>query len=128
MGTLWSKKWAGSVLLGIASLHLVFTLALGAGLVSEPQLAGKPPLLRMTPGFGSAQPYDLLALTVFWSLFFGLTLAILAVLIRALEKRDVAIPRAVGGLLLAMCATGAVLVPAGGFWLALLPAARLTTG
>lgn len=120
------KRWAGSVLLGMAGLHTGFVILLASGAIADAQmrqLAGnQAPLLQMTPGFGSAQPSNLLLLTLFWSMFFGLALAILAVLIIQLERRQLQVPPLVGLLLMALCLVGGVLVPVSGFWFGVFPA------
>lgn len=120
------KNWAGSVLLGIAGLHTAFVILLASGAIADEQmrqLAGdRAPLLQMTPGFGSAQPSNLLLLTLFWSMFFGLALAILAVLIIQLERRQLQVPPVVGLLLLTLCLVGGVLAPVSGFWFGVFPA------
>ena len=117
---------AGTILIAIAGLHIAFVLALGSGLLQDAQMRelvdDRAPLLMMKPGFGSAQPPNLLLLTLFWSLFFGVALATLGVLIRAVEQRRSTVPRSVGGLLLGMCLLGAILVPVSGFWFGLVPA------
>ena len=83
---------------------------------------GPAPLAQMTPGFGSADPPKLAALTFFWSISFGLALLVVGVLVRDLDRRGQPVPRVVGALLLGMAVVGAVLVPASGFWL-VIPAA-----
>ena len=97
-----AKSVAGTLLTAIAGLHIAFVLVLGSGLIADPQMrelvGDQAPLLMMRPGFGSDQPANLLLLTLFWSLFFGFTLAILGVFIREVERRGDAVPRVVGAL------------------------------
>ena len=120
-------SWAGTILIVTALLHLTFvTLVLGTGLLPNVQLrefvGDRAPLTMLRPGFGSQQPANLLLLTLFWSLAFGLALLIVGLLVRALERRGDVVPRSVGLLLLGLCSAGAVLVPASGFWFGIVPA------
>jgi hypothetical protein len=123
-------RWRGNALIAVAGLHSLFVLALATGAVSDPQMnaetGGVAPLLLMKPGFGSARPYNLVALTLFWSLFFGLLLATFGAVVRELERAEQDVPRVAGGFLLVICGVGAVLVPFSGFWFALAPAWSLS--
>jgi hypothetical protein len=119
------RAWRGTTIAGVASLHTLFALVVASGVVLPPEVLaeiGGAPLLAMRPGFGSADPPNLAALTFFWSISFGLALVGVGLLVREVEGRGQPVPRAVGGLLLAMAAVGAVLVPVSGFWLLLPPA------
>jgi hypothetical protein len=120
------RTWRGPSIIGIALLHTAFTLVVASGVLFDAEtlasVGGVAPLAQMTPGFGSAQPPKIAALTFFWSIFFGLALTILGVLVRDLEQREQPIPHLAGWLLLAMGVLGGILVPVSGFWL-VLPAA-----
>jgi hypothetical protein len=123
------RPWAGTALLGIALLHVTFVLVLGSGAIRNPQMSewvgNRAPFVLMRPGFGSDQPSNLLLLTLFWSLFFGLVLAIVGALVRHIERSGNEVPRYVGGVLFGLGLVGAVLVPASGFWFVLVPAWKL---
>ena len=124
------RSWRGSSITVVAVLHTVFTLLVASGALLPPELlelaGGTAPLGRIRPGFGSAEPPDLPALAFFWSLAFGVGLATLGLLVRDVERRGERVPRTVGVLLLVGAAVGAALIPAGGFWLLLVPAFSLS--
>lgn len=122
------RAWRGTVIAAVATLHTAFAGVVASGIVLAPELLaeiGGAPLLAMTPGFGSADPPNLAALAFFWSIAFGVAMFLVGLLVRDLERRDQRVPRGVGGVLLVAAAVGAVLIPAGGFWLLLPPAFSL---
>lgn len=115
------QRWRGPSIVAVAVLHTTFALVVASGVGFTPEMlasvGGSPPLTQMTPGFGSDQPPNLGALTFFWSIFFGLAMVVVGLLVRDVERRGERVPGAVGGLLLVMATLGAVLVPVSGFWL-----------
>ncbi|MCA9491229.1 MAG: hypothetical protein KC621_14965 [Myxococcales bacterium] len=122
-------RWRGRALVAIAGLHTAFSAMIAAGVGFTPELleaaGGSAPLTRMLPGMGSVQPPDMPALAMFWSMAFGAAIGLLGLLIDQLERDGVRVgaPVVVGLLLLGV--VGAVLVPAGGFWLVLPVAVSL---
>ncbi|MFO0675759.1 MAG: DUF6463 family protein [Polyangiaceae bacterium] len=102
-----STPWRGLTLQALALLHVLFVLLLG--------LHEGDAWLRLRPNFGSANPPDLLLLTLFWSLVFGFALFVVGAVVRTLERAHLAVPRSVSALLLALGLFGTVLAPASGF-------------
>lgn len=123
------KTWRGAFIVAVAGAHTAFTAVVASGVAFTPEMmqaaGGSAPLTRMTPGFGSAEPFDLPALAFFWSLCFGAAIGLFGLAIRALERRG-PVPRSLGVALLALSLVGGVLAPASGFWLLLVPAWSLT--
>jgi hypothetical protein len=62
---------------------------------------------------------------VFWFLFWGVMMFLLGQLISSIEKRGMRPPGFIGWELMASSFVAALLMPAGGFWLVLLPAFML---
>lgn len=119
-------RWAGSALIAIASIHTAVGLLGGLRWLPDPEMdrfaGSRVPLLELKPGFALAGDVDLLPLTVFWFLFFGFALLPLGFLLRHLEKIELPVPRSIGIQLMFLAGAGAILLPASGFWLVLLPA------
>jgi hypothetical protein len=105
---------AGSLVSGIAVIHL------GVGL-----LLAQPPLRAiLADGVVGAVDPHIDRMAIFWFMFFGLLLLLLGEVLRAWES--VATPPArIGYGLGALSLAGGLLIPASGFWLALLPAVLL---
>lgn len=105
---------AGTLVMGIAVVHC----AVGVGLA-------KAPLLEIAAqGFVGAVEADLERIAVFWFMFFGFLLLLLGQALRAWE-RVARLPAGVGYGLGALCLAGAIMIPASGFWLGLVPAALI---
>lgn len=113
----------------IAVLHTGFSAMIAAGVGYTPELlataGGSAPLSRMVPGMGSVQPPDMPALAMFWSMAFGVVTGLLGLTIDQLERDGVRVSLPVVGGLLMLGVVGAVLVPAGGFWLVIPVAGSL---
>jgi hypothetical protein len=101
------KTWRGTSLTAIAALHVAFTLFLGL----SDATGTSAPLASARPGVGSAQPPDVLLLMLLWSIFFGVALAILGLVIRGVEAKGGRIPVLAGGLLVLLCVFGCALMP-----------------
>lgn len=81
-----------------------------------------PYMLEMLRGglFNTVKGMTLAATT--WFFLFGLSLALMAVPLHALEKAGVALPKSFGWGLLGLAALGVLLMPDSGFWLVFPPA------
>lgn len=121
--------WRGRVLVAIAALHCAFTIMLGSTATSDPKLqpytGAESPWAGLHPGFGSDLPPRLWLLSLVWSLFFGVTLALLGGLVHSVERSGTTVPRAFSTALLLLALVGAVLMPASGFWFVALVAAAM---
>lgn len=115
--------------MGVAALHCAFVAVLGSGANRDASLerytGPGAAWSRLHPGFGSNIPPDLFLLSLFWSLMFGLALLTVGLLVNALERAEVAVPRSVSVGLFAASLFGAACAPASGFWFVLLIAASL---
>ncbi|MES2820002.1 MAG: DUF6463 family protein [Pseudomonadota bacterium] len=112
------RAWIGHCLMGVAVLH---TLAAGF-LFADPLLdiarEGIFDSINRDPRKGQAV----------WFVMFGALLALLALAVTALERRDDrATLQAVGVGLLLLAALGIVLMPTSGCWLAIPPGIALLT-
>ena len=110
------QAWEGPWLLAVAAVHTLFGLLVFA------------PVLRamLAQGWIDTVGTDPLRGAVSWFLLFGLPLALLALCIRPLRQAGQARRlRLLGWGLLGLCAAGASLMPASGFWLVLPPALSL---
>lgn len=119
------QTWAGIAILVIAGVHTTFGLLGGLRILPDPEMqrlvGERVPLLELQPAALGAAP-TLASLTMLWFLFFGVALVPLGALVRHLEKRDVPVPHFVGYQLIALSLSGALFLPASGFWFALIPA------
>lgn len=113
--------WRGPALVVIAALHTAFNALVASGAGYTPELmevaGGSPPLSRLVPGVGSANPPDMPALAFFWSLSFGVAMALIGLLVLDVERQGGRASTVTGALLLALAVVGAALAPASGFWL-----------
>ncbi|TPV93007.1 MAG: hypothetical protein B7733_22870 [Myxococcales bacterium FL481] len=104
-------------------------MLLGARVLPDPQLQARVGdrviLFDLQLLMGSSA--DFVTLTLFWFLFFGFALAPFGALMRHVE-RERELPRFVGLHLAALGLGGGLLLPASGFWFALLPAFNVLTG
>jgi Family of unknown function (DUF6463) len=112
------------MLLAIAALHQVVGLAIGLGLDPNVRFEGTPPLRGMwADGVFASVGMNFARVGIAWFLLFGCALALVGLLAHQVERQGFGLPIAfllgLGGL----CAVGVFLMPASGFWLALLPLA-----
>lgn len=121
--------WRGRALVAIAALHCAFTVMLGSTAASDPKfqpyVGTESPWAGLHPGFGSDLPPKLWLLSLVWSLFFGVTLALLGGLVHSVERSGTTIPRPLSIALLLFAVLGAVLMPVSGFWFVALVAAAM---
>ncbi len=126
------RRWAGTALLVIATIHTAFGVLAGLRILPDPEmqrLAGdRAPLLELTPGFGVLSEVQPLPLLMFWFLFFGFALYPLGFLVRHLERKGERVPYFVGLQLLALGIGGGIMLPASGFWTVLVPAYNILRG
>jgi hypothetical protein len=112
----------GAMLLGIAALHQVVGLAIGLGLDPKVKFNGPPPLRAMwADGVFASVGLDLGRIGISWFLLFGFALALVGLLAHQVERHGIALPLGFFTGLGGLCAIGVFLMPASGFWLALLP-------
>lgn len=112
------RAWIGHCLMGVAVLH---TVAAGF-LFADPLLD----ILRL--GIFDSINHDPHKGRAVWFVMFGALLAVLALAVTALERRDDrATLQAVGVGLLLLAALGIVLMPTSGCWLAIPPGIALLT-
>ncbi|MFZ6658321.1 DUF6463 family protein [Undibacterium sp. TJN19] len=110
------KVWIGPCLLVIAGVHTLF-----AGLIY-----GDVFLHMLERGVFNTVNRDPQRSAATWFLLFGLVLALLALTITTLEKKqDFPEARKLGIGIFLLCAFSIVLIPASGFWLAIPPAIAL---
>lgn len=110
------RAWIGHCLMGVAVLH---TLAAGF-LFADPLLD----ILRL--GIFDSINHDPRKGQAVWFVMFGALLALLALAVTSLERRDdTATLQAVGVGLLLLAALGIVLMPTSGCWLAIPPGIAL---
>jgi hypothetical protein len=113
----------GKALLLIGALHEAVGIAAGVGALPPPD--GPPRnLFReiIAAGVVAAIESDRLRTVLFWYLFFGLVLLMLGWTLDRWELRGDTLPASVGWQLAALALMGGLLIPASGFWLALVPA------
>lgn len=112
------RAWIGHCLMGVAVLH---TLAAGF-LFADPLLD----IVRL--GIFDSINHDPTKGRAAWFVMFGALLALLALTVTSLERRDdTATLQAVGIGLLLLAALGIVLMPTSGCWLAIPPGIALLT-
>lgn len=110
------KIWIGRWLIGVAVLHTLFGLAMGA-----PVLAGVG-----RRGVFNSVGNDPLAGMVAWFLLFGAIMALLGMAVSMLERAaQFKGARALGIGTGLMTLAGVILMPVSGFWLAFPPAIAL---
>jgi hypothetical protein len=105
---------AGSVVSSIALLHC----AVGVALAWQPLRA-----ILADGAIGAVDPH-LDRMAAFWFMFFGFLLLLLGEALRLWEG-SAKLPARVGYGLLALCGTGALIMPISGFWLGVVPAALI---
>jgi len=112
--------WRGRAIFAVAVLHCAFVVLLGSGMLNDPKLepytGSGAAWSSLRPGFGLDFPPKLFLLSLFWSLFFGLALALVGLLVHELEIAATQVPRSFAGALLGIALTGGVLAPVSGFW------------
>lgn len=112
----------GKALLLIGVLHEAVGIAAGIGALP---LSDGPPrnLFReiVAAGVIGAVEVDRARTVLFWYLFFGLLLLMLGFALDRWEVRGDRLPASVGWQLVILAVGGGLLIPASGFWLALLP-------
>ena len=109
------RAWAGPWLMGVAAVHTAFAAVVFA----------QPLQTLFERGVWNSVGQDPMLGAVVWFVLFGLVLALLGGAVSALERagaQGLAPLRRLGAGLLAMVLLGIVLMPASGFWLALVPA------
>jgi len=119
------RRWAGAAILVIAACHTLFGLLLTARLIPDPgfdALVGERNVLVELLTAWSWAPTDPILVSMFWFFFFGFAFLPLGLLVRALEKKEVEIPKGVGFSLGVLGVAGGLCLPASGFWLVLAPA------
>jgi hypothetical protein len=99
-------------LLAVAGLHVVLGVVAGRARLGSM-------LERGWNGLGNAAAEERLA---FWFVIAGLFLAVVGMLVDAVEAQGARLPAIGACLLLALAVTGVVLEPFSGFWLLLPPA------
>lgn len=110
------KVWAGRYLMVVAFCHTIAAAWLFSGPLLDIAGRGVFNSVQGDPAKGRAV----------WFLLFGAALALLALALTSLERQgDSKTLRALGLGLLLLSITGAVLMPASGFWLAMPPAIAL---
>ncbi len=110
------QRWIGPYLLAVAALHTAVGLLLFTPVLAE--------LLRL--GWWNSVGDHALRGAVVWFLLFGAPLALLAWLVRPLQRAaQWPALRHLGWGLIALAALGASLMPVSGFWLVLPPALAL---
>ena len=107
------RTWIGHWLMGVAALHTGFAAI----------VFGKVLRTMAERGLFNSVGADPLVGAVTWFVLCGFVLALLSLAVTALEHsgQTVALRKLGFGLLL-LCALGIVLMPASGFWLAIVPA------
>ncbi len=121
---------AGTLLVGIGTLHNLVGVAISARLVPDPTLevlaGGRNPFVELLSGGlevdGAADP---LRLAFFWFFFFGFVVVLCGLAVRALERARLAVPRSLTAGLLALTLLGVATMPASGFWFVFAPVALL---
>jgi hypothetical protein len=112
----------GKLLLGIGALHEAVGVAAGLGAIAPPDGPARN-LFReiLAAGVVGAVEADRLRTVLFWYLFFGLLLLMLGWALDRWEVRGDTLPASIGWQLVALALGGGLLIPASGFWLALVP-------
>lgn len=107
------RTWIGHWLMGVAALHTLFA-ALVFGRV----------LLKIAErGLFNSVGTDPMVGAAVWFVLFGFAFALFALAVTPLERTGQSAPlRKLGFGLLLLCGLGIVLMPASGFWLAIVPA------
>ena len=107
------RIWIGHWLMGVAALHTVFAAV----------VFGKVLRTMAERGLFNSVGADPLLGAVTWFVLFGFVLALFSLAVTPLERsgQTVALRKLGFGLLL-LCGLGIVLMPASGFWLAIVPA------
>ncbi|UXI66504.1 DUF6463 family protein [Tahibacter amnicola] len=103
------KAWIGRWLTVVGVLHSAFAV-----LIMKPVF---PTILER--GVIDSVGNEALIGAPVWFMLFSFPLLTTGLAISALEKSRADIPKSTGWLLLLMCAVGAALFPASGFWLAI---------
>lgn len=107
------RTWIGHCLVGIAALHTLFAVV----------VFGKVLLKIAERGLFNSVGTDPLIGAAVWFVLFGFGLALFGMAVIPLERGGQrAALRQLGVGLLLLCALGIVLMPASGFWLAIVPA------
>lgn len=112
------RAWAGTWLMAVAALHTAFAAVVFT----------QPLQTLLARGVWDSVGQEPLLGAVVWFVLFGLLLALLGGAVCALERAGAAgqgALRRLGAGLLALVVLGIVLMPASGFWLALVPALGL---
>ncbi len=107
------RTWIGHWLMGVAALHTLFAVV----------VFGRVLLTIAERGVFNSVGTDPLVAAAVWFVLFGFVLALLALAVTPLEHSGQgAALRKLGFGLLLLCVVGIVLMPASGFWLAIVPA------
>jgi hypothetical protein len=118
----------GLLLLWIGVIHTLVGLAAGLGVpgVAPAALGTRRPLAEILSGglVGAVEP-DPWRMILFWFLFFGFAIMILAWWLHRSERAGHPVPRALAWQLGGLALLGGVLIPASGFWLVLPVAWRI---
>lgn len=102
IGLIFTTTGGLHTLLGIILFHAQLRAIYGAGIVN-----------------GIEEHYD--RGFSFWFVFTGLLMMLLGFLMDwVVRKKQLILPKSFGYLLVALCLVGAIIMPVGGFWLALL--------
>lgn len=113
----------GKALLLIGVVHEAVGVAAGVGALAPPD--GPPRNLFaeiLAAGVVGAIEVDRLRTVLFWYVFFGLVLLMLGWALDRWELRGDTLPASIGWQLAVLALGGGLLIPASGFWLALVPA------
>ena len=107
------RIWIGHWLMGVAALHTVFAAV----------VFGKVLRTMAERGLFNSVGADPLVGAVTWFVLCGFVLALLSLAVTALERSGQTVAlRQLGFGLILLCGLGIVLMPASGFWLAIVPA------
>ncbi len=110
-----TARWIGRYLIAVAAVHTVAAVVFHGAALAAIASAG---FLRTVAARGDDGGRSL----ALWFLIAGLMLALVGILVDAIEAGDRPLPRGFGVALLALALAGIAVVPLLGFWLLLPPA------
>ena len=107
------RPWIGRWLIGTSIIHALYDVVVHGNVL----------LSVVQRGVFNTVGTDPRVRAVVWSVLFGLVVFITGLAVSALERSSSGVlPKSLGWSMLALAASGVVLMPASGFWLAFPPA------